>query len=200
MRGVVILLLLLFSLPASAQDAASLFAQGRERYAAGDYPRAYEAYRRAWELSPGYDIAANLGNVEVDLGKYAEAADHLAYAKRTTPASLERAKRDKIIAKIDERMSKALQHVGKVILSVTPGEATVHIDGIALDADQRDNGKFVPIGKHTITATAPQHDPLTQEITVQPGGAKPTISRSRRPRVRERAAASPCFPSRSPGS
>lgn len=66
-----------------------LFSRGKALFAEGKYPEAHEAYRKAWQRSPSYDVAGNLGNVEIKLGRWADAVEHLTYAREHLPPSLD---------------------------------------------------------------------------------------------------------------
>src|SRR5688572_17441641 len=79
--------------PCAAEDASTnatkaeeLSRKGRELFVAQDYAGAYEAQLAAWQLKKSFDIAANLGQVELKLAKHRDAAEHLAYALDHFPA------------------------------------------------------------------------------------------------------------------
>ena len=65
---------------AVASKVGQLFDQAQAAFAKGDKQGAYEAYKAAWALQKSYDIAGNLGNVELKLGMHRDAAEHLAFA------------------------------------------------------------------------------------------------------------------------
>lgn len=66
-------------------DPALRTVEARRRYQEGNaamklhqWQRAYEAYLAAWRQRPHWQIAGSLGEVELELGKYRDSADHLA--------------------------------------------------------------------------------------------------------------------------
>jgi len=53
----------------------------------GSVQDGYDAYRKAWDLKQSSDIRRNLGNVEVELGKPRDAAEHLSYCLKRFPST-----------------------------------------------------------------------------------------------------------------
>ena len=43
-----------------------------------DWTAAHAAFLEAWKLNEHYQIAANLGSMEIKLGRFRDAAEHLA--------------------------------------------------------------------------------------------------------------------------
>src|SRR5262245_51434311 len=68
----------------SSEDSAKLadayFLRGKALLKEGDVKGAYREYKACWDLRKTYDIAANLGNVEYELGLPRDAAEHLAFS------------------------------------------------------------------------------------------------------------------------
>ncbi|MCA9599611.1 MAG: tetratricopeptide repeat protein, partial [Myxococcales bacterium] len=80
----------LFAPGASAADderAVQLFNQGRDAIVRNDFNKAYAALSEAWKLKQSYDIAALLGQSELQLGKYTAAAEHLSASLRAFPST-----------------------------------------------------------------------------------------------------------------
>jgi len=64
----------------AAQQADELFLKGKALLKEGKKQEALAAYREAWKLRKSYDVAGNLGSLEIDLGLFRDAAEHLSYA------------------------------------------------------------------------------------------------------------------------
>src|SRR5258708_21490866 len=62
-----------------------LFVEGVRRMNNQDWAGAYVSLLAAWRLEKRWSIAANLGAVELKLGKHREAAEHLAFASGQIP-------------------------------------------------------------------------------------------------------------------
>jgi tetratricopeptide (TPR) repeat protein len=130
------LVALLYPSPASADTPAEhagpngakvgeLFDQAQAAFAKGDKQAAYKAYKEAWALQKSYDIAGNLGNVELKLGMYSEAAEHLDYALANFPPTGEPAAQQLLTKKLDE----ARKELGRVRVLVNVAGARVFVDG-----------------------------------------------------------------------
>jgi len=150
-------------------DQTALFKRGQELYRAGEYEQSYQVYKRAWELQKGYDIAGNLGNVEVKLGKYAAAVTHLQYVLDHLPPSIDADKRAKIIAKTKERLAKAKSHVAIVDLAISPDGATIVVDGAALGTAPLSEPLVLDPGAHEIVVTLEGHDDVSHSIEATAG-------------------------------
>jgi len=62
--------------------ARDLFVEGNALFKKGDYGRARAAYLAAFALKRHWQIAGNLGDCEMKLGMFRDAAEHLAFAVR----------------------------------------------------------------------------------------------------------------------
>src|SRR5687768_4046638 len=94
--------------------ADEYFRQGKALVREGDLEGARRAYLAGFQLKKGYDIAGNLGNVELELGRPRDAAEHLTWCVRNfpatgTPKQLEMAK---------ERLAEARKQIGALSIVV----------------------------------------------------------------------------------
>src|SRR5512142_3115884 len=71
--------------PDSVALAEDLFQQGTKAFEAARYTEAYDALKSAWELAPSYRTAAGLGQVELQIERFRDAAYHLSYCLRHYP-------------------------------------------------------------------------------------------------------------------
>jgi len=169
---------LLLAAPAAAQDdAATLFKQGKELYGEGKYQDAYEAYSKAWALQQGFDIAGNLGNVEIELGKYRDAVIHLRYVIANLPPSYDPERREKVLSRTKELLSGALTHVALVTLAIEPDGATVSVDGQDVCTTPLSGELVLAEGKHSLVAKLDGYEPLEHALDAQ-GGSKETLRMS----------------------
>src|SRR5438552_4823945 len=74
------------SSPDSVARAEQLFHAGTQAFEGAEYAEAYKALRAAWELAPSYRTAAGLGQVELQIEQYRDAAFHLSFCLRHYPA------------------------------------------------------------------------------------------------------------------
>jgi hypothetical protein len=156
--------------PAS-EDAASradaLFKAANDDLAKQKWAEAEAKLLAAFALNRSYDIAANLGNTQYRLGKYRDAAEHLAFAVRSWP----------VIGKREQRefSAKRLADVRKLVASVTvrvslPG-AKVLIDGKEVGLSPLAAEVFVEPGRRTIEAKLEGHEPATSVLEPAAGSA-----------------------------
>jgi hypothetical protein len=165
---------------AQSHDPAVLFQLGKDRYAEGKFDEAYAAYKKAYELQPAFDIAGNLGNVEVKLGKYPDAVVHLRYVLANLPPSYAPERREKVIARTKELLAEASQHVAFVVLAISPEGARVSIDGESIGTTPLQEEVVLSSGKHQIVADKEGYQTLTHEIDAA-AGQKETLRMSLAP-------------------
>src|SRR5690606_24696766 len=105
-----------------AYDAC--FREGKRRYAADDFTGAREAYLEGWKLQRNFEVAGNLGNVELELGDHAAAYVHLKFSlERLAPSQRGTA----VEAKLEAKLESALDYVGGRRITVDPAGAKLTI-------------------------------------------------------------------------
>ena len=150
---------------ADAAAAAELLAAGKKAHAAGKLEAARAAFEQAYRLDPRpIGHAANLGTVELSLGRYRDAAEHLADA-------LTRLEIDAPKAQFDS-LSKSLQaaraEVGEVQVEVSaPSE--LRVDDKLLGAVHDKRAVYVDPGTHTLSAQAPGYRNASAQVVVDKG-------------------------------
>lgn len=133
---------------AAAARAESLFEDGAALYQKGRKQEAYERFRAAWGLAQTYDIAANLGVVELALGKHRDAAEHLSFALRVFPPSEDPKSR----TALETRLTEARKQVGALRIRVDVKDAEILIDGAIVGRAPIAEELFVETGPHWIEA------------------------------------------------
>lgn len=152
-----------------AHDAADeLFAKGNEAFDAGDLEGAYALYQKAWALKRTYDIAGNLGQVELKLGKFRDAAEHLEFTLRLFPPTGKTAPREAI----RRAFEASRKEVAALSIRVSAQGAAVAIDGKAIGLSPFDVPVFVEPGKRTVEATLEAHLPTRIVIDVGKGESR----------------------------
>ena len=137
--------------PVAEAMAAALadahFARAKELVKQGKSPEARVEYQAALEARKSYQAAGNLGSLEVALGFYRDAAEHLSFAVEhaapsgTTPAQLEKAKL---------RLRDAKKHVAEVKIGVKVAGAEVLVDSLSVGAAPLEDSVFLEPGSHVI--------------------------------------------------
>jgi len=123
------------------------------------------AYEEAFALKRSFDIAANLGAVELVQGRLREAAERFAFALSTFPAGGSSKER----AALEERLETARKKIGTLVVTLEPAEATLTVDGTTPDVSPYRNWIFVEPGRHSVEATRSGFEPAEQPYVAHAG-------------------------------
>jgi hypothetical protein len=151
----------------SAAQAEEHFQKGKALSKAGKVPEAYQSYLKAWELKKTYDIAGNLGSSELKLGKYRDAAVHLAYSIRNLPdtGSLEQRQR------VQQLLDEAKAQVGTITVVVSIDGATVTLNGASIGLSPIADDQYVDPGTNVVVeAKRDGYKAVSQAIAATKGG------------------------------
>ncbi len=147
-----------------AKDPADeLFARGNEAFDKGALDDAYGLYLKAWALKHTYDIAGNLGQVELKLGKFRDAAEHLDFTLRLFPPTGKAAPREAI----RRAFEAARKEVAALTIRVSAQGAALSVDGTPIGLSPFEVPVFVDPGKRTLEATLEAHLPTRIVIEVE---------------------------------
>jgi tetratricopeptide (TPR) repeat protein len=144
----------------AAKLADAYFLRGKALLKEGNVKEAYKQYKAAWDLKKSYDIAANLGNVEYELGMPRDAAEHLSFSVRNAAVTVTQDRLDKIKKLLDQ--SKML--VGAVAVQVNLVGADILVDGELVGRSPLSDELYVDPGPRTIEARLPGHEPAKQTV------------------------------------
>jgi hypothetical protein len=162
------------------QDRANeLFDQAAAAFDAGRYAEAQEKLEQVWALKKTYDVAGNLGVVEVKLGKYPQAAEHLAWALQHFPLT----EPPKARRGFEQELEKARAQSGALRVVVSVEGAEVSVNGRPAGKAPVADEVFVEPGMITVAASAPGYEAAQQTIRVEKGGSaevKLTLGQQRR--------------------
>src|SRR5688500_3293923 len=107
-----------------AQRCRELFTQGFEAINASEFERARQLLTAALSDCPSYDVAGALGQAELELKRYRDAAEHFDYAISTFPPGESR----ELLAKTKEGLERAKKHVATLRVAVNQPGAEILID------------------------------------------------------------------------
>jgi hypothetical protein len=162
----------------SAKLADAYFLRGKALLKEGNIKEAYKQYRASWDLKKSYDIAANLGNIEYELGMPRDAAEHLAFSVRNAAVSVTPGRLDKIKKLLDQ--AKVL--VGAVVVKVSLDGADVLVDGELVGRSPLTDELYVDPGPRVIEARLPGHETEKQTVDCTRSSMQ-TVSLTLRPIV-----------------
>jgi len=150
------------------ERAAFLFRVGNLAYREQRWLEAETAYRAAWALRRSHDVAGNLGEVELRLGRPREAATLLTYSlvhapSSTPPDKLERTR---------QFLDSARKQVGVLYVGVNVPGARVMLDGRTLTDDELAGPLFVEPGDRMLEAQAAGHHPAHRIVEASAGSTQ----------------------------
>ncbi|MGK3960947.1 hypothetical protein WMF38_48825 [Sorangium sp. So ce118] len=181
--------------------AARVYHEGVAAANEGRWQQAYAAYREAWMLKQHFQIAANLGQAALKLGKHRDAAEYLAFFLREAKdiSELDRARGQQML-------DEARARVATLTLVVNRDRAAVLVDGVPVGTSPLGGAVYVEPGKRKIEARLDGEAPVRTSVTLAAGTSPlvalrfverpPAPSRRegaqpRRPPAPERGAAGP---------
>lgn len=128
--------------------ARALYQKASEAFEGGRYGDARGLLLEAWALRQSYDVAASLGDTEIKLGLYAEAAEHLSFSLRTFPPL----ENERALENVRRQLELARHEVAAVRISVDEAGAELSVDQRALGVSPLVDPVFVTPGSHTVEA------------------------------------------------
>jgi hypothetical protein len=153
---------------ARTDQARELFVKGVALYDQGQFEKAEAAFLAAWALKKHYQIASNLGACEMKLGRYRDAAEHLAFFLREQPPTANQEDRKRTQALFDEARGK----VGAVSLTVNVPGAVVSVDGREIGEAPFSAEVYVDPGTRTFVASHGSYKDAQQVIEARAGGTQ----------------------------
>jgi hypothetical protein len=169
-RALPLFLGLFFVTPALADTkenarADEYFRQGKAFVKEDRWEDARRAYLAGWQIKRGYDIAGNLGSVELELGLARDAAEHLAYCIKSFPATGTATQ----LGYIKGRFEEARQKVGALSIQVNVDGAEVFVDGRSIGRSPFTDDVYVEPGARTLEVKLGGFAPSKRGVTAAKG-------------------------------
>lgn len=165
--------------------AAEVYRQGAAALKAGRHEEAYEKFQQAWQLKKHFQLAANLGAVELWLGKHRDAAEHLAYFMREAPDGFQEERQQ-----VEQMFAEARQHVGALKIQVEDG-AEVFVDSRSMGTAPLEQELFVEPGRRVVEARREGFERARADVEASAGASqevrialKPMVQQRKAPEVR----------------
>jgi len=150
-------------------NAKRIFDEGIKSEKDGDWERAYSSYIVAFRLWRHFDISANLGGAELHLGKYRDAAEHIAFSLRrvSQEPTLQNER-----AKLEEQLIEAKKHIGSLTIQVDAPGADILVDGKSVGRSPLDATLFVEPGTRTIEAQLGDKKSGARTVELEAGSSR----------------------------
>ncbi|WP_438033124.1 PEGA domain-containing protein [Sorangium sp. So ce204] len=165
--------------------ATQLYREGNEAFKQKRWADAELLYLKAWALVRTFDVAANLGEVQIQLNKARSAATFLAFALRTAPPST----KPEQIARIRHFLDEAKAQVGTLRVRVkNAADAEVLVDGERVPEDAAKHEVYVEPGERTLVIRRAGYEDETLKVVAAPGITE-TVMPELKPKAAEAALA-----------
>ncbi len=186
---------------ALTDEARELYRKGMERHHARQYAQAQASFLAAFALMKHWSIAAALGDCELKLGRFRDAAEHLAFALGQMPAD----QSDRQRADVAEALEEARKHVAVIQVDVDQAGAEVFLNGTSVGKTPIGKDLFIEPGTVNVEARYAGHAPATVNIDVRAGTLTPITLRLARtapgvPAAPSTTASAPPTPTSSSGN
>jgi tetratricopeptide (TPR) repeat protein len=146
--------------PSLDQQVIQLFDKGAAFFQKSQWVEAETAFQAAWDLKKSYDIAGNLGEVELKLGQTREAATHLSYSLRHFPATGKEAARQKL----QQLFEQARKETVTFQIRVNVDGAQISVSGRHVGTSPLTEPVFTEPGPVILEATLAGHEPAVKTI------------------------------------
>lgn len=150
--------------PEARQRVSALMRQGLEEFRRKNLEGARSAFAEAWAIEHHSAIAANLGDMELRLGRYRDAAEHWSYYLRNAPPERDRSDARSAIA-------ECRKHVASLTISAVSGVEVV-VDGHVVGTTPIDQELWMDPGTHSVAGRFQDRTTANQEISLVAGDAR----------------------------
>lgn len=148
-----------------AEQAAQFFDKGTALYKQSRWAEAEVQFQKAWDLRKSFDVAANLGDCELEIGQNAEAAEHMQFAVKEFPLTGKPALRERL----QQRFAQARARVGALEVRVSIPGAQVSVDGHVIGLAPLAGEVFVEPGAHVVDAQLGEYEQGRARVEVGKG-------------------------------
>lgn len=167
--------------PEALQEAKQRFDRGFELYEEGEYPLALIEFNRAYELVPNYRVLYNIGQVCIQLGRYANARRALGEYLKQGGDSLAPERR----AAVSKDLEMLSHRTAFLTIASNVEGAEVLVDDVLVGKTPLGPALLVDAGVHRVTLRRPGYLPRTSSVTLA-GGDEQALSVALEPQPEEK--------------
>lgn len=162
---------------ASAQEATAastadanrprvLYRQAETAFNAGNFEQARTLLLEAWQIKQSYDVAASLGQTELELKLYRDAAEHLDYAvEHFAPMENEG-----VLEGVKSDLRTAQSQVAQARITVSEPRASISVNGRPLGESPLPRSVYLDPGTYDLLATLGDARKANRRLSLQKGG------------------------------
>lgn len=155
---------------AAGEEASTRFKRGLQLFDEGDYTLALVEFERAYQLAPNYRALYNIALVDMQLGRYADAARTFEQYLHDGGTSIPPTRR----AEVTKTLGELKYRTATLDLSLNVPSAEVTLDGKPVDPARLRGPMVIDAGEHTVRATAPGFLASDKTVTLA-GGDKASV-------------------------
>jgi hypothetical protein len=150
---------------AGVEEASTHFKRGLQLFDEGDYTLALVEFERAYQLAPNYRALYNIALVDVQLGRYADAARTLEQYVHDGGGAIPAAR----LAEVKKTLGELQYRTATVEITTNAAGGEVTLDGKPLDPSSLRGPMVIDAGEHTVRATAPGYQAANKTVTLAGG-------------------------------
>lgn len=143
-------------------EAAERFRRGIEFYDSGDFGLALIEFERAYQLVPDYRVLYNVGQVSIQLSRFARARQALAQYLREGEGSLDEARRQSV----ERDMLMLEARTAYLVIESNVSGAEVLVDDVPLGILPLKEALLLDAGEHTVVTRKSGYVEQSQRITL----------------------------------
>lgn len=149
----------------AGEEASTRFKRGLQLFDEGDYSLALVEFERAYQLAPNYRALYNIGLVNVQLGRYADATRTFEQYLRDGGDDIPPPRK----VEVTHSLTELKLRTATVDLSANVPGAEVSLDGRPVDSTLFHGPTLIDAGEHTFRAAAMGFQPAAQTLTLAGG-------------------------------
>lgn len=150
---------------AAGEEASNHFKRGLQLFDEADYTLALVEFERAYQLAPNFRALYNIALVDMQLGRYADAARTLEQYLHDGGNAIAAARR----AEVNKTLGELKFRTATIEISVNVPRAEVMLDGKPIDPARLRGPTVIDAGEHTLRATAPGYSASDRTVTLAGG-------------------------------
>ncbi len=151
--------------PTGIEEASTHFKRGLQLFDEGDYTLALVEFERAYQLAPNYRALYNIALVDVQLGRYADAARTIEQYIHDGGDAIAPAR----LAEVKKTLGELQYRTATVEITTNAAGGEVTLDGKPLDPSSLREPMVIDAGEHTVRATAPGYQAANKTVTLAGG-------------------------------
>ena len=139
------------STASSVNDSAylrALYKKAQAAFEANDYEQARGLFLQAWAIQPSAEIALGLGQVELELKRYRDCAEHLDYALRNLSPTVN----ESVLGMAKKALAESTAQLAVIRVTTNREGADISVDGKTVGKAPLAAPLFLEPGNHEIAA------------------------------------------------